>query len=159
MYTDASFANNMTDGFSSCFGYVDLLVGERGKCCVISWKANKIKRVCRSTLASETMALVEGLKECLYLKRILIEMGAFHQNSGIVAYVDNLGLKLALYSTKMVDDKQTRIDIAAMQQMLNTSKVNQVVWCPTGKQLANVLTKKGASSKLILDVLASGRLV
>ena len=42
---------------------VVLLVGERGKCYVISWKANKIKRVCRLTLASETLALVKGLEE------------------------------------------------------------------------------------------------
>ena len=158
VFTDASFAN-MPDGVSSCFGYVALLVGENDKSCVISWKANKIKRVCRSTLASETMALVEGLEECLYLKSLLIEIGAFHKNSEIIAYVDNLGLQNALYSTKLVDDKQTRIDIAAIQQMLSTNRVSQVLWCPTQKQLANVLTKRGASSKLILDVLASGRLI
>lgn len=157
VFTDASFAN-MPDGVSSCFGYVVLLVGENGKCCVISWKANKIKRVCRSTLASETMALVEGLEECLYLKSLLIEIGVFHKNSEIIAYVDNLGLQTALYSTKLVDDKQTRIDVAAIQQMLSTNRVSQVLWCPTQKQLANVLTKRGASSKLILDVFASGRL-
>ena len=157
VFTDASFAN-LPDGVSSCFGYVVLLVGKNDKSCVISWKANKIKRVCRSTLASETMALVEGLEECLYLKSLLIEIGAFHRNSEIIAYVDNLGLQNALYSTKLVDDKQTRIDVAAIQQMLSANKVSQVLWCPTQKQLANVLTKRGASSGLILDVFTSGRL-
>ena len=157
VFTDASFAN-LPDGVSSCFGYVVLLVGKNDKSCVISWKANKIKRVCRSTLASETMALVEGLEECLYLKSLLIEIGAFHRNSEIIAYVDNLGLQNALYSTKLVDEKQTRIDVAAIQQMLSTNKVSQVLWCPTQKQLANVLTKRGASSGLILDVFTSGRL-
>ena len=157
VFSDASFAN-LPDKISSCFAYIVLLVGAEGRCCPVSWKANKIKRVCRSTLAAETMALVEGLEECLYLKHLLCEIKVFNDKNPIIAYTDNLGLKDALYSTKLVDDKQTRIDIAAIQEMLKLSKVKQVNWVSTGKQLANALTKRGASTEFLLDVIQSGRI-
>ena len=77
VFSDASFAN-LPDKISSCFAYIVLLVGADGRCCPVSWKANKIKRVCRSTLAAETMALIEGLEECLYLKHLLCEIKVFN---------------------------------------------------------------------------------
>ena len=157
MYSDASFAN-LPDTVSSCFGFIILIMGSNQRCCPISWKANKIKRVCRSTLAAETMALVEGLEECLYLKNLLSEIGIFKQKNEIIGYTDNLGLREALYSTKLVDDKQTRIDIAALQQMLHTGKVQQIIWCSTKQQLANALTKRGASTEFLLNVLQTGRI-
>ena len=158
VFTDASFAN-LPDKVSSCFAYIVLLIGADGRCCPISWKANKIKRVCRSTLAAETMALIEGLEECLYLKHLLCEIKVFNKENPIIAYTDNLGLKEALYSTKLVDDKQTRIDIAAIQEMLKSNKVQQINWVSTDRQLANALTKRGASTEFLLDVIQSGRIL
>ena len=160
IYSDASFAN-LPDNVSSCMGYVILLVEDNKnrntehKCCLVAWKSNKIKRVCRSTLAAETMALTEAIEESLYLKSFLDELGF---TVSIEAYTDNLGLREAVYSTKQVDDKQTRIDIAALQQMLQEKKVNQINWCSSDNQLANVLTKKGASARTLLEAICSGRL-
>ena len=111
------------------------------------------------TLAAETMALIEGIEECIFLKSLLIEMKVFRYNNQIVAFVDNLGLKHVLYSTKLVDDKQTRIDIAAVQQLLQISRINNIEWCSTENQLANALTKKSFNSKSLLDTLSSGGLI
>ena len=161
LYSDASFAN-LPDKVSSCMGYVILLVEDvkyskaEYKCCFISWKSNKIRRICRSTLAAETMAITEGIEEAIYFKSFMSEMGI---SLSIEAFTDNLSLREAMYSTKQVDDKQTRIDIAALQQMLQENKVKQINWCPTEKNLANSLTKKGASTKSILEALTSGRLL
>ena len=161
IFTDASFAN-LPDSVSSCMGYVILLVEDNKdmntvhKCCLLAWKSTKIKRICRSTLAAETMALTEGVEESLYLRSFLVELGF---SVSIEAYTDNLSLREAVYSTKQVDDKQTRIDIAALQQMLQENKVKQINWCSSDKQLANALTKKGASAKTLLEAMCSGRLV
>ncbi len=81
IFTDASYAN-LPDKVSSSLGFVIFLVDQNLKCCLISWKSNKIKRVCRSTLSAETMALVEGLEECLYLKSVLQEMGFLKMTLG-----------------------------------------------------------------------------
>ena len=128
LYSDASFAN-LPDKVSSCMGYVILLVEDvkyskaEYKCCFISWKSNKIRRICRSTLAAETMAITEGIEEAIYFKSFMSEMGI---SLSIEAFTDNLSLREAMYSTKQVDDKQTRIDIAALQQMLQENKVKQI---------------------------------
>ena len=73
----------------------------------------------------------------------------------IVGFVDNKSLVEAIYSTKLVSDKSLRIDIGAIKQMLK-SNIEQVKWVPGDSQLANCLTKKGASGEQLLSVFRSG---
>ena len=157
LYSDASYAN-LPDKTSSTLGYIIWLVGDNNRCCPLSWRANKIKRICRSTLTAETMALVEGLEECLYLRALLYELQIFNSENGISCYVDNMSLRDAVYSTKLVDDKRLRIDIASIKEMMENGDIQQICWCPADQQLANGLTKRGASVKELLDVIQSGRI-
>ena len=39
----------------------------------ISWKSKKIQRVVKSTLAAETLALVEALETCFMIRAIMLE--------------------------------------------------------------------------------------
>ena len=55
VYSDDSF-NSLPDGGSQ-EGYIVLLTDHAGKCSLISWSSNRIRRVVRSTLAAETLAL------------------------------------------------------------------------------------------------------
>lgn len=57
----------------------------------------------------------------------------------IIAFVDNTSVVEALKSTKMVDDKRLRIDIAAIKEIKNNNVL--VKWIPGKVQLANCLTK------------------
>ena len=57
-YTDASL-DNLPNGGSQQ-GTVTLLCDSFNHCCPLSWSSIKIKHVVRSTLAAETLALVEG---------------------------------------------------------------------------------------------------
>ena len=75
----------------------------------------------------------------------------------IVGYVDNKSLVEAIYSTKLVSDKRLRIDLGAIKEMLKRD-VNQVKWLPGSSQLANCLTKRGASGEQLLTVFRTGRL-
>ena len=101
------------------------------------------------------MALVEGLEECLYLKSVIEELGF---NFPITALVDSKSLYDAVYSTKLVDDKRLRIDIAALQQLCEKQMVYQIKWCSTEKMLANALTKRGAPTAQLIEVLRQGSL-
>ena len=96
------------------------------------------------------MSLVEGLEECLYLKEVMKELGFV---LSIVAIVDNKSHYDSIYSSKLVEDKRLRIDIASLQQLCEMNKVEEIKWCPGEKQLANSLTKRGASASQLLDVL------
>ena len=154
LYSDASYAN-LPDGVSSSLGYVIFLVDCENNASIVNWKANKIKRVCRSTLAAEAMALVEGLEECLYLKEVLRELGI---DPSILAFTDSKSLRDSIYSTKLADDKRLRIDIASLQQLCEQKKIEEIKWCPSEMMLANVLTKRGASATQLLDVMRLGSL-
>ena len=53
-FTDASLCN-INNGTGSTVAFIVWLVESQGKCCPLSWHANKIKRVVRSTIAAETL--------------------------------------------------------------------------------------------------------
>ena len=158
VFTDASLCN-INDGTGSTAGYIVWLVDHQGKCCPLSWHAGKIKRVVRSTIAAETLSLQEGL-ECSFYYRKMIEdiFGISNKTVPIVAYVDNKSVIEAVYSTKLVDDKRLRVDIAAISESLERNEIQEIKWCPGKIHLADCLTKRGAAGYNLLHVLETGRL-
>jgi hypothetical protein len=141
-YSDASFAN--LDGGGSQGGHVIFLSDRKNKC-PVSWQSRKLRRVVKSTLAAETLALLDCAEAAVYLASILSEvMGK--PKMKIQCYVDNKSLVDALYSSKMVDDRRLRLDVAVLQDMMARHEVESVSWVSTSAQLANCLTKRGASS-------------
>jgi len=145
VFSDAAHAN-LNDGVSSTGAHIAKLVGSDKKCCPLAWQANKIKRVVKSTIAAEALSLLEGLETCMYLHTLLEEaVGLKAKSIPLIAFVDNRSVVEAVYSTKMVDDKRLRIDLGAIKECLDTRNVQAVRWCTGDKQIANCLTKKGAS--------------
>ena len=51
-----------------------------------------------------------------------------------------------------------RLDISSIKELLETKQITSVNWCDTDKQLADSLTKKGASPKILRNTLESGLL-
>ena len=155
VFTDAAHAN-LCDGVSSVRAFVVFLVGPENICCPLSWSANKIKRVVRSTIAAETLSLQTGIEEAVYLKKMITEI--LNVELPVTAVVDNRSLVEALHSTKLIDDKRLRIDISSIKQSIEIGEIDAVKWCPGIKQLANCMTKKGASGYELLEVFQTGRL-
>ena len=153
IYSDAAHAN-LCDGTSSMGAHLVLLV-ENDKCCPISWHAGKIKRVVRSTIAAETLSLLEAVENGMYIRdhlKILLGLPVIP----IIAYVDNKSLVEAVHSTKLVEDKRLRIDIAALQEAMTRDEITAIRWIPGSEQLANCMTKKGASSCDLIQLMQSG---
>ena len=155
LFTDAAFAN-LPDGVSSTQAYIIFVVDEHGRCCVVEWRSNKIQRVARSTLAAETYALQDGLEAVILTKTSLQEIipGI---DFPIFVKVDCKSLVEALQSTSLVEEKLLRINIAAVKQLVSEFGIT-VSWVPGDLQLANGMTKKGASGVSLLTALQSGRL-
>lgn len=151
--TDASLANQ-GDHVSSTYGLLVFLVCEK-KCVPLSWRSGRIRRVVRSTLAAEALALVEGLEEAVCLRTLLCEMIAGIEIP-ITGIVDNKSLVESVHSSKLVDDRKLRIELGQVKEMLNSEEVHSVVWCPGAVQLANSLTKVGADGTLLRKVLRTG---
>ena len=153
VFTDASLAN--LRNCNSCGGHIIFLVDKDQNCCPISWHSGRIKRVVRSTLAAECMALLAGLEECIYLNEI------FKYCTGkkleIIGIVDSRSLLEALMSTSLVDEKRLRLDVNAIKEMIETENL-EIRWVPGTHQLADVLTKSGVNPENLSDVMSKGSL-
>ena len=153
--SDAAFAN-LIDKISSGYGYLVLLVDRNGRCCPLKWRANKIQRVVGSTIAAEMLALLNAVKEAQYLREILIELLGKTSALHIQSFVDNKSVLDAVYSTKKVDDKRLRLDVAELKQYLEKGELNCITHVPGCQMIADGLTKRGASCKQLIETITSG---
>ena len=149
-FSDASFAN-LSDCHSQG-GFIIFIVDENGKRCPIMWKSKKIRRVVHSTLAAETLALVDLAESAYYVVKVLEDIGVV-RDIPVRCFVDNKSLVDALRSIKEVDNKYLRISMASSKEMVTKGEISSVEWVNTKNQLANCLTKKGASPAALLEAI------
>ena len=135
--TDASLSN-LNDGVDSTGAYIILVTNEKGDCAPIAWQANKIKRIVSSTLEAETLALVGGIKEAVYLREVIEEIFNLEPKAiKVHALVDSQSAVDAIHSTSPVDDRRLRRDIGIVKQTLNSKEIETVRWVPGTRQLAD----------------------
>ena len=128
-----------------------------GRCSALEWKSKKIKRVVRSTLAAEALALGDGLETGLYEKEIFQEFLGKDADLALTAIVDNKSLEVNLRSTSSVEDKRLRRDLSMIKQMIDRKEIQTVRWVDGKLQLADTLTKKEVNAHKLLSVLHSGK--
>ena len=151
-YSDASFGNLINGGSQG--GYVIFISDTDGNRCPVSWQSKRVCRVVKSTLAAETLAALDAAQAGVFTATLLAEILNVPVTSvPIKCFVDNRSLVEAAYSTKSVEDKHLRINIAVLRDMLCTRSVSTISWVKTSHQLANVLTKRGACSRPLLSAL------
>ena len=140
LFTDASF-NNL-EGGQSQGGHIVFLTDSSGNSSPISWSSNKVRRVVRSTLAAETLASVDGADTACFLAEMVGEFLA--KTPDVVCYTDSRSLFECAGSTKSVSDRRLRVEINALREMINKDEII-LRWIDGRYQMANVLTKNGAS--------------
>ena len=155
VYSDAAFAN-LPNGCSQG-GYVIFLSGYRNMCVPLNWQSKHKQRIVWSSLTAEALALSDALDDAVYLMKLFSEV-MFNNNYKIPIeiVIDNKSLYGSLFSKKNVIEKCLRIDIAFIKENINNQIFSQVHLVPSRNQLANVLTKKVASSIELSNVLKSG---
>ena len=79
------------------------------------------------------------------------------ENFDIRAVIDNRSCVDALKSTSQVDDKRLRIEIGEVKELLQQKVVREVSWVEGSDQIADALTKQGASGLKLLDIIQNGR--
>ncbi|KAG0718174.1 Retrovirus-related Pol polyprotein from transposon RE1 [Chionoecetes opilio] len=150
-YADASFAN--LQGHGSQGGFIIFLCETNNVQGPIYWQSRKVRRVVNSTLAAETLALLDGASTAVYVASILKEISGCGRIP-IRCFVDNRSVVEALYAYKLVDNKRLRIDISVLRDMLDQGELKEVTWVETSKQLADCLTKKGASTMRLREAVS-----
>jgi len=137
-------------------GYIIFLTDQENRVSPISWASRKLRRVCRSTIAAETMALLDASESCYWLSHIINEL-MNEPLSKTLIYTDNRSLVDAAHSTTAVEEKRLRVDLSAIRESITHNKF-ELKWVDTRNQLADTLTKQGADSTKLLDTLFNGRL-
>jgi hypothetical protein len=133
-FVDADWGS-CTEDRRSFTGYIFLLNGGP-----VSWDSRKQRTVALSTTEAEYMALSEGVKEAIYLQRLLQELGA-DEMIGSVVFCDNKGsLRLAENPTFHARSKHIDIRHHFVRDVLRTKRVT-LEHVPTDHQVADFLTK------------------
>ena len=146
-FCDASLSNN--NDSSTQGGYLVYLCNQKSlECSLIAWQSCKLKRIARSTLAAECIALIEGADCAILSHKILFYPRA--SNLEVKIFTDNASLVEAVYSTKQVNEKKLRLDIAYIKELCRFHKI-QIAWISTAMQLADPLTKAQSPAADILD--------
>jgi hypothetical protein len=152
-YSDASH-KILTDGHSQG-GFVIFLQGENGKAAPVTWKSHRLKRVVKSAMAAETMALIEAAEHSYFIKRIIQEIYNLETNTvPIICIIDSKQTYDAVSSSNVIEDKRCLVDVCAAREMIERGEVKEVRRLPKELQLADGLTKSTASSNLLMKVLS-----
>ena len=147
-YADASFGN-LPDGGSQGGIYTEMVSGS--KSAPIDWQSKRLTRTPKSTLAAETIAMVEGFESAYLISTLLSEI--LNNNTKPVpveAFTDCYSLYEAAHSTTSVTDKRLRIEIAILREGLSRNEFT-LGWVKTDDQLADCLTKRGSDPRKLLE--------
>lgn len=157
MFSDSSLGN-LPDGGTQG-GHFIALVGENGIISPLTWTSKRTRRIVRSTLAAETLAMVDGIDNAIYLASLYTELMTEKANPislQIICITDCHSLLDAIMSTKQTNEKRLRLEISGIKELINNCQIVAVKWIETKSQLADCLTKKGASPLNLLRALETG---
>ena len=158
-FTDASFGN--LPGGGSQGAYVIFLIDQSGRQAVISWQSRRIRRQATSSLAAECIAAVEVAEACIHLRTLLsnlLPIQCGKQESPILILTDNKSLVDNAHSSTPAKNKRLQIEMGVIREMLQRKEISELRWIPDKLNIANPLTKEGASIEYLLHVL-SGQLL
>lgn len=147
-FVDADWAGDVSDRKSNS-GYLVYFGGG-----LISWAARKQNCVALSSTEAEFIALAEACQELLWLKKLLDDFG--ENNEPIKIMEDNQSCIHQLENER-VEKRSKHIDTKyAFTKDLKKNKVIDVEYCPTGEQIADMMTKPLSKTKLQTFRDASG---
>ena len=149
-FTDASFANLPNAGSQG--SYITLLIDQNGLYSPLAWQSRKVRRVVKSTIAAECLAAVEAAEVTIYTAHLIMDVMRFSTLPKTYVFCDNKNLVKAAHSSTNIEDKRLIIDVSILRDLLERKELTEFIWVPTEDQLANALTKQGASDKLLLRV-------
>ena len=149
VFCDASFAN--MSGGGSQGGYIIFWSDAFGNNIKlgIAWQSQRIKRIVNTTLAAEAMALIEVSGKAYWIWRIINEI-FLTIAIPVICLTNSKTLYYAVKSSKQIADKRLRIDLAMIKEKCENKEIEDIIWISKEKQIADSLTKKGASCEKLI---------
>ena len=87
----------------------------------IAWQSKRVRRVVKSTLAAEILAMVDMVEACIFHRKLLLEILQVKDNIDnirIFCKTDNSCLYDSAHSSTQILDKSLRIEMAVLSEML-----------------------------------------
>ena len=133
-YSDSDWAGDL-DTRRSTSGYV-FRIGDA----TINWCSKRQQTVARSSTEAEYVALSSAAQECIWLRRLLNDVG-YGSSVPTTIYADNNGA-IELSKKSFTIERTKHIDIAYhFTRERVVSNELSVVYCPTEEMVADTLTK------------------
>lgn len=153
VYTDASFATN--NDKTSQLGYIVFLTDHTRTCQLLHWSSHKAKRVSRSVLGSETMALADGFDVAYMIKHDLEKM----TRSKLPLYIltDSLSLFDVITKASSTTEKRLMIDLTCTRDSYERKEITMLGFVRTQNNPADCLTKVMNAEQLI-RIITTARL-
>ena len=157
-FSDASYPTNFDENIRDVAGSVVLLCNDEGLCSPLHWKGKTITKTCSNVKAAELHALQSAIDDSVYLARTIHELYTGEENGQLPVdmYIDSDGLKENIQSTKQIEEKRKRRDVANIKKMIVDGEVRSVSWMKGKEMLADCLTKRDANPGRLRDLLRSG---
>ena len=95
------------------------------------------------------------LREGQFIKPVEGDGGV---NIPIKVYTDSKNLHKAANTSALVEDSKLRLDLAILKESILSNDIEEFIHVEGRKMLADCLTKKGASSKLLMRIMKTGRM-
>ena len=147
VFADASY-KNLPDNKSQGGHIILLTDGE--KVCPLVWKSIKIKRVVRSTISAETLAMADACDTAIYLRYLVAEL--FPGEIPIVCISDNKSLVESSLTTNKPEEERLQLELSALREMVEKKEIS-MIWTESKNQISDVMTKSGSSPKQILSIM------
>jgi len=137
LFTDASFGN--TSDLSSQTGFVIALVDGNDNANIIHYGSKKCRRVTRSVMAAEILALVTGFDHAFIVKHAILEL--LDISVPIDAFIDSRTTFNCVAKNASTIEKRLQIDVAALRESYTRKELNCLGWIPGSMNPADGLTK------------------
>lgn len=148
VYCDAAFACEKERKSST--GFVVFLYG-----CCVAWGSKRQPIVTLSTTESEHVVLTHGIKECIGLKQLLLELG--YDVGKVLVREDNQAAQ-HIAEGKGVSQRSRHIDLRYHWVREQVQRdVIQICYCATAVMVADLFTKPLAQPKFSAFVTRLGR--
>ena len=133
-YSDADWAGDVDDRKSTS-GYMFQIAGGP-----VSWKSRKQDTVALSTAEAEYVALSSAAQECIWLQRLLCELGK--PLGGPTVILEDNQSSIAMARNPQFHGRAKHIDIKHhfVRERVSDGSI-ELKYCPTNEMVADILTK------------------
>ena len=99
-------------------GCIIFVTDNSGVCALLSWSSRRLRRVVKSTLAAENLALIGRLDTAIFVRQLLTELlyQRIDYRIPILCFIDNNDVSVELKSKNDVTEKRLRLEIHLIRE-------------------------------------------